>query len=78
MQIPLIQPQSLGVEAGQDPYEIEMATSSEKFKSFVSYMNRSKQLGEFVKRVILDLAGNIVVKRVIDGENKSWSKRKHR
>lgn len=62
MQIPTAQPPSFDIEPRQDPYDIEMATRSEIFRSFISNIDRSKKFGASVKAMI-DLAGNAVVKK---------------
>lgn len=74
--IPTSQPPSPETGAWEDVYLIEMATLFETFKSFLSYTDKSKKLGDSVEKAMLCLAGNGIVKRMIDAEDKSWSKRK--
>lgn len=78
MQILTARPPSLDIQAGYDPCDIEMATLFETFKSFISYMDKSRKSSDSKKKAILDLAGNNFEKGMIDAQGKCWLKRQYR
>lgn len=54
MQISTSQPPSLEIGYEQDSHDIKMTTLSKTFKSFISYIDESKKLGDSVKRAMHD------------------------